>query len=459
MAGPVIQRICLILLAVVAAGAVTACNEPYNAIQRDLEAMYAAGDYSAAAAMLDDPKNQQAFGQKSQLLYWLDRGSIALARANLDLGIENLDQAEHFMENRREPTTGDEISKWLINDAAATYYGEPYEEIYVNVLKLAARLERGQIEGGATVEARRMAGKADVLRDRYLRSYEGVNQKGASELHGYSAPSLGGGYQSTGGEFIESPLGLFLSAVTFMKSGSPDLQSVVARRLNTAIKAQGGLIGPVRPESFEGLGEQRPDDVNTLFVAFSGRGPTKVAKSFGPIPIYTYTVYFELPELQGGSAEADGARVIFEDGAAPSLNLALAEDMRSVAKANHERQLPLIYARAFLRSTLKATAVAVGTEAGRRSTSNQESAQAAVEIAGIVGGLLFVTQTEKADLRCWTFLPGQAHVGLAKLPPGEHRVHIEYLRGGGVLYATPAQTIVVGDRRNDLTTVVGHFWR
>jgi len=421
--------------------------------------MYADGDYAAAAALLDDPKNQQAFGHKSQLLYWLDRGSIALARANLELGIDNLEQAEQFMENRREPTAGDEVSKWLINDAAATYYGEPYEEIYVNVLKLAARLERGQIEGGATVEARRMAGKADVLRDRYLRTYAAVNQKGASEVRGYSSPSLGAQYQTTGGEFIESPLGLFLSAVTFMKSGSPDLQDVVARRLDTAIKSQRGLIGPVRAESFEGLGQTRPDDVNTMFVAFSGRGPTKVARTFGPMPIYTYTVYFELPELQGGSAEAEGARVVFEDGAAPPLNLALAEDMRSVATANHERQLPLIYARSFLRSTLKATAVAVGTEAARRGTSNKESAQAAVEIAGILGGMLFVTQTEKADLRCWTFLPGQAPVGLAKLPPGEHTVHIEYLRGGVVLYSTPPQTIVVGDRRNDLATVVGYFWK
>jgi hypothetical protein len=470
MVGTVFQRIGSIGPSMLAAVALAVpillggCNESYNAVQRDLSAMHAAGRYDAAAALLDDPKNQQAFGQKSRLVYLLDRGSIALAQKQLDPALDDLDRAESFMELHRDPTAGDEVSKWLVNDTAATYYGEPYEEIYVNVLKLAARLERGEIDGGATVEARRMAGKADVLRDRYLKSLAAVNEKGGKEVQGWSGmpqPPRGPAapVQTTDGQFIESPLGLYLSAIAFMKSGDPELQSVVSRRLNTAISAQRGLIGPVRPEDFGRLGELVPDDANALFVALSGRGPTKVPKSFGPIPIYTYTIYFELPELEGGSAEADEAVVVFEDEPSrPPLQLSFVEDMRSVAKANHEQQLPLIYARAYLRSSLKAAAVAVGTEAARRGTKNNDS-QTAIEIAGIIGGLLFVTQTEKADLRCWTFLPGQAHVGLAKLAPGEHRVHIDYLRGGQRLYSTPSQTMRVGGGRNDLSTVVGHFWR
>ena len=66
-----------------------------------------------------------------------------------------------------------------------------------------------------------------------------------------------------------------------------------------------------------------------------------------------------------------------------------------------------------------------------------------MEIIGVIGGLLLVSQTEKADLRCWTFLPGQAHAGIAKVPPGEHRVRIEYLRGGRVLYSTPPRSVNV----------------
>lgn len=435
------------------------CNEAYNAAQRDLVAMHATGRYDAAAAMLDDPANRARFAEKSQLLVWLDRGAIGLAQGRPEVAIGELEKAESFMEVRRESGAGDDITRWLVNDASTTYIGEPYEEIYVNVLKLAARLERGELDtsggGGATVEARRMAGKADVLRDRYLRSLEAVNKKGTAEVRGWADATA----STSDGQFIESPLGLMLSAVAFMKAGESELQGVAARRLMTAIDAQRGLIGPVRAEDFQGLGERRSDDVNVCFVAFSGRGPTKVARTFGPIPVYTYTIYYEIPELEGGSAEADSARVVFEDPELTPIELPLVEDMRQVAKANHQRQLPVIQARAILRSSLKAAAVAIGTEAARYGTRKKESAQAAVEIIGVIGGLLYVSQTEKADLRCWTFLPGQAHAGIAKVPPGEHRVRIEYLSGGRVLYSTPPRSVTVPAASAGMATVVEHYWR
>jgi hypothetical protein len=107
--------------------------------------------------------------------------------------------------------------------------------------------------------------------------------------------------------------------------------------------------------------------------------------------------------------------------------------------------------------------VAIATEAARRGSRGHHDTQTAIEIAGILGGLLFVSQTEKADLRCWAFLPGQAHVGLLNLPQGEHTVRIEYLSaGGGVLYSAPPRTVRAGGaagNANDLTTVVEQYWR
>ena len=137
MAGPVFQRIRWLLAAATLA-ALSACNEAYNAAQRDLADMHAAGRYDTAAAYLDDAANRDRFGEKSQLLLWLDRGSVALAQSLPEVAIDQLEKAEEFMESRRDPNAGDEISQWLVNDTARTYYGEPYEEIYVNVLKLAA---------------------------------------------------------------------------------------------------------------------------------------------------------------------------------------------------------------------------------------------------------------------------------------------------------------------------------
>ncbi|MCC6320366.1 MAG: hypothetical protein IT438_02895 [Phycisphaerales bacterium] len=445
------------LLAAAALSA-SGCTDPFLTHRKTLETLHAEGRFDEAAALMDSPDGRALYGDKNRLLLWLDRGSVALAQHDPARTITELEKAEDFMEVRREPTAGDEIAKWLLNDTAAPYYGEPYEEQYVNVLKLLAQLEQGNLDGGATVEARRMAGKADVLRDRYLRSVNEADKKGEDLIAGFSPPSLGQRYANPDGEFVESTLGVFLTAVTFMMTGDPGGQSVAARRLMTDIDAQRGLIGPVRAGDFASLSDLRPGRVNTLIVALSGRGPTKEPVRFGPIPIYTYTVYFELPELRGGSAEAARARVLIDDGATATQELAFIEDMRSVATENHRRQLPLIYTRAFIRSSLKAAAVAVGTEAARKGAGSHD-ARTAIELAGIIGGLLFVSQTERADLRCWTFLPGQAHVGLLDLPPGEHTVKVEYLSdSGGLLYTSPATAITVSpDRR--LSTVVEHFWR
>lgn len=452
---PVLQVIVVALLVLFAGG----CADPFREHRQNLEALHAQGRFDQAAAIMDSPLGRDLYGEKNQLLYWLDRGTIALAMDQPGIAIDNLERAEDFMEVRREPSAADEIGKWLINDTAAPYYGEPYEEQYVNVFKLLAQLEQGNVEGGATVEARRMAGKADVLRDRFLRATHAV--EAAAQREGAATPPpLGPAFANPEGEFVESPLGDFLTAVAFLKSGDSDLQSVAARRLLTAIKTQRGLIGPVRPEPFEQLESLRPSEVNTLIVALSGRGPTKTAVQFGPIPIYTYTVYFELPELRGGSAEVDRVRLVVDGGAVPTQELSLVEDLGSVAMENHRRQLPLIYARAFLRSSIKAASVAIGTEVARKGARNHRNTQTAIEIAGILGGLLFVSQTEKADLRCWAFLPARAHVGLLNLPPGEHTIEVQYLSSNGAkLYSSPPRRVTPGASPRDLSTIVEQYWR
>jgi hypothetical protein len=259
------------------------------------------------------------------------------------------------------------------------------------------------------------------------------------------------------GEFIESPLGTYLTAVTFLKTGEPAMHEVASRRLQTAIEAQHALIGPVDPARFSGLEAMRQDEANVLIVAISGRGPRKVARRIGPIPVFEWPVYFELPELVGGVAEAAGARLALDDGT--TVDLALVEDMRSVAMANHQRQLPLIYARTFLRSSAKA-ATAFALTKTWENNSKRGSERDIAAVVGTLAGLAFVGFTEKADLRCWELLPGQAHVGLVKLPAGEHTARVEYLStAGGVIYSGPWKTIAAGDRPADLTTLVEHYWR
>ncbi len=475
---------CLILLP-----GCSAFND-HRAALRDL---YAHGRFDQAAAVLDSEEAQKLYGRNEQLLYFLDRGAIALATGDNQAAIANLERAEALMESRFELSASEQAAQWLINDTARPYLGEPYESMYVNVLKLLAHLREGRVSGGATVEARRLASKADMLRARYLQYEEALYEEGGAGLQraAETSSSASGGLISTNraGEFIESPLGTFLTAVTFMHAGEASHQEVAARRLLDSLRLQRGLVGPVNPADFQGLGERAPQPGDVLIVALSGRGPTKRAERIGPIPVFDWPVYFELPVLYGGGSEVAASRLILQPitpgqpapdavsraaeavhagpGYAPQvIPLALIEDMAAVATENHRRQLPLIYTRALLRSSLKAGASFAATQAVRRNTRDgrRSSGDDLAVLGSVIAGLAFVALTERADLRSWVFLPGQAHVGLINLRPGAYRVRVEYLSaGGGVLYATDWSTITIPPPGSaggaDLTTIVEYFWR
>lgn len=474
------QALLLVLLVLL-----TGCTSQMDANLSTLDRLHSAGQYAQAAQYLDSPEIKDSYGDRSRLLYWLDRGSIALALDDPGQAVTLLEKAEDFMESQREPSTGETIGQWVINDTVTAYYGEPYEEIYVNVLKLLAYLELGQIDNGATVEARRAAGKADVLRDRYVRGTAAALQLQRADDRSRSfakSAAVAGAPRSTdtnaAGAFLDSTLATYLTAVTFLKDGDSEIQRVAARRLQSGLDLQRNLQAGVNPADFDGLANLRPSDANVLIVGLSGRGPRKIANRVGPIPLYEWPLYFELPELSGGSAQVARVRVLATRldapapldvstprpralvGSGPGLHeLAKIEDMSAVATENHRRQLPLIYTRTLIRSQLKAAASFAATQAVKNSQSRNSNSRDLAQVGMILAGLAFVGLTEKADLRCWTFMPGRADVALLNLEPGRWSIQVEFSGAGGGVHRSSPREITVAPGSSSLTTVVEHFWR
>jgi len=444
------KQIALITLLAIQSLGVVGCA--FRAHRDELEELHAMGEYAQAAAILDDPDIQNLYGDKNRVLWELDRGAVALAMDDQERAIMELEAAEIEIDRRFEMSAGDAIAQWALNDTAAAYMPGAYEDIYVNVLKLLAQLEAGRIDGYATVEARRAATKANRLRDRYLSFREELGEDTRIADAEGSIPSLARVNEE--GEFIESTLGTYLTAVTFMESGDRELQGVAGRRLVDSIELQNGLIGWVDPEPFEDLGDRRPEDSDVLIVALSGRGPIREAERIGPLLIYTVPVYMELPVLVPQPSEVESVYVEIEG--AGEERLALVENMADVAAENHRRQLPMIYTRTFVRASAKAAASAVTTGALRGAANSSDKGW--VTLAAALGGLIFVTISEEADLRSWVFLPGQAHAAILNLEPGSHRVRVVYRDyRGGIVYTSPWRTVRASD--NGLDTVVEHYWR
>ena len=433
--------------------------------REELALMAARGETARALATLDDPKVQSLYSEADRLVYDLDRGSLLFYAQRDAEAISQLDRAEATIDRQREPTAADTATKWLLNDAAATYVGEPYEDIYTNVFKLMAYLRQEQLDGRATVEARRILGKTTWLRDRFVASQSETQREAEQRTSGKSieAPEAIAS-PTTAGQFIDSPLGTYLTAVTMMKVGEDQVQAVAARRLTDAIQRQQGIIGPVQAEKFAALETLRPADANVLLIGLSGRGPIKFAQRFGPIPLGDIPIYFELPQLRDYQSEADGIRMtltpVGPTTAAPQeITLSFIEDLGRVATENHRRQMPLIYARTFIRAAVKSAASFAVTESirkgqgGPRRRSNDEA------LLSTVVGLAAIAATERADVRCWTFLPGEAYVGLASVPPGTYAVRAEYLRGSQVLYRDDEAQITIRPGDTALSTYISRWWR
>jgi hypothetical protein len=445
------------------------CSSGVMNAQRDLEAMHARGDYAAAAKLLDDPRTIKDYeadrpNGKDMVLWELERGAVALAEDQPARSVELFNHAEERTRYNYEKDGGQILSTWVWNDTAPEYVAAAYEDQYVNVMKILAYLEMGQIEGKATAEARRFADKARYLRSvfgRFFKVYSDETERKYARDAGSARlddPRLKRYAEASGDpEFIESPLGAYLSAVAFMKTpGEAEAQRGAGERLLDVVGQQGGLIGDVDARAFEDLPTKSPAASNTLVVAFSGRGPVKEKDEFGPIFLWYTSIHIVLPRLRVQPSEVTGAYLETSGGERHDLHLV--EDMSRVAAENFERQMPEIYERTMLRVFAKAAAVGVATVATDEATrhNHNDAERAAAQLGVRALGFLYLWLSEDADTRGWTMLPGKAWVGDFKLAPGEQNVRVVYTTAGGGTIAQAWRDVVAPDGADGLATVVEH---
>jgi hypothetical protein len=383
------------------------------------------------------------------LLWHMERGSVAMAAGDPGLAVKRFDTAEAASAYNYDPTRGDVFTMWTLNDAEATFVAQPYEDMYINVFKTLAYLEQGKVDGFATAEALRQLRKAEHLRDVYGKY---MQMAGAQDRAGVlkTANAKAGMGVKDAGQFVESPLGAYLSCVTFLAVDERNNQELAARRLVDAVRQQQAIVGPVKAEDFEPLTNLKREDVNVLVVALTGRGPIKVESRLRA-PLLDLFVDIPYPRLQMQPTSITGAFLEVEGTADAPGRLSLIEDMASVSAENYRRAEPAIYSRTLVRVASKLGLVAGASVAAHQGDKKGNYSLAAV---AAVLGVVAVQASEKADLRSWVFLPGQARVMLAKLPPGQHRVRLVYELGGGTLVREEWKTIQVRD--SGLTTVVGY---
>ncbi len=410
----------LILMALVCAA--SGCESAFDRHRVSLIRAHDRGDYAAAARELDHANEEMLYGSKNEVLWLLERGAAAAATGDSDLAVSALNRAEAQTELFYSQSATDIAGQWLIGERATRYITRAYENQYINVIKMLAHFQAGTIDNGPTVEARRMASKADQMRDKFADVLDEVRSRGVDDAYTLGNP----------GAFIESPLGVYLSAIAFRENGESNMASTALKRLRSAAAAQAGLgiSGDTSyVDELEGRGASEQD---ALFVAVGGVGPRLARQSVGPIFIYMTPIYFELPQIVPGGSRASRAIVEIEDpdGSTRTVELSLIEDLSAVAEANFQQELPVVHARTYVRALTKSGLFTAGGIAIRNSDDSPE-AQAAGLLVSLIGGLVYLSATEKADVRCWSMLPGVAWAGVLDLPEGKHKARLVFLSPGG----------------------------
>ena len=398
------------------------CESAFDRHRADLVYAHDRGDFVLASQLLDEANGKGLYSRRSRVLWLLERGAVAAAEGDTDKAVAMLNEAERQTELFNEQSISDIAGQWLLSERASTYITRAYEEQYINVIKMLAHFEAGTIENGPTVEARRMALKANQMRDRFEDLLDELHDRGGEAQVSFARS----------GQFIESPLGVYLSAVAFIEADEADMAVTAIRRLASAAKAQAGL-GITQDISYvDSLLSYDSRKQDALFVGVGGVGPTLARQKVGPFFVYLTPIYFELPQIVRGGSGAHRAMAEIEhaDGTTGTVELAFIEDFSAVAEANFASELPLVHARTYLRAMTKSGIFTAGGIVLQNSDADP-AVKAAGLLVSIIGGLLYLSVTEKADIRCWTMLPGAAWAAVTDLPEGTHRARVVFLGAGG----------------------------
>jgi hypothetical protein len=257
--------------------------------------------------------------------------------------------------------------------------------------------------------------------------------------------------------FHNSALASYLSLLLYRAEGRWDEAAIDLRRLRGAFETQ-PFIYPAAPPDLSPM-LQPSTGARLNFIAFTGRGPVKRAQTLRITSGENLLFITAETEDESGRLRLVGMESFFFDGIQPGYNfkcqiprmqlrpsslarivvasdgavlteLELLESLDRAAYASFAVRENLILAKTVIRAALKAITVAQS----RRALEKSEDPT--LRLFSLLGGLtaeVLVDASEQADLRLARYFPGQAYVGEAEVPPGEHELTINYYDHSGRL--------------------------
>jgi len=362
---------------------------------------------------------------KDRVLYYLNSGAASFYFNDYTKSIKQLELAEQAIEELYTESISKGATSFLLNDNALDYSGEPYEDLYINVLKAISFLNTGSFDG-AYVEVRRATTK---LKELSLRTEQLIQAHNNSEDGSLYSLSNSGIYSSA--------LTHYLSHLIYRAEGEYDNSRISLEKARETFALYPSVYPFQMPQALDSTTSTQNSHLN--IIAFTGLGPIKRGvgariTSFDdfvlisdPTSYYVdafyfpgisagYNFKFEFPELIPTPSEISSIEVY-----ADSIflgRLELLEDMNKVAMQSFEVKKRMIFFKTLIRAITKGI--------GAKKIGNELEEKTAPGVGCLLAGLTNVLAdiSEQADLRAWSTMPGYALVGEYSILPGKYTIEL-----------------------------------
>lgn len=403
--------------------------------------------YGEAITRLEKAK-EKYYAEKDKVLYYLDVGMLCHYNGDYAKSNELLTQAEYAIEELFTKSVSKAALSLLLNDNALDYFGEDYENIYINVFKALNYIYLNRRDD-AIVEIKRVDIKLGMLEDKYKKLSSEYNRSKDSKVAMHPGTT----------NFYNSALARYLSMLIYLSEGELDNARIDRGKVIEAFQNEPNIYNFAMPDLDAYFSRSRKARVN--FICFTGNGADKIAKTLyihsergllvivpteedrgfkEEIKDFTAIAYpgipdnvhfkFQLPYLKTRGSKVKNIRIRLSSAAPVEADCKLIENMQNVAVETFKVKKPIIYFKTILRTVAKGLLAMEGKSRINKKVDNPLGAF----LLGIATDVA-VDATESADLRISHFFPSYSFVDEIEVEPGTYEVDIEYYgQNGALLY-------------------------
>jgi uncharacterized protein len=416
-----------------------------------------ANDPKGADAIVQ--RTEKEYGEKSRVLYGMDRGMLLQLAGDYQQSNAVLEQAEEELDRLYTRKIRTEALAFMTTDTALAYEGDPYEQVLVNVLKALNYTALGQWQD-ALVEARRIDHRLNVLSDR-------IQEKGAYREDGFARYLSGILYESTGdvnNAFIayRKAYETFDTTRAWSHTAVPSqlredlLRTAEALHFTQELAEYQRLFPETKWETSQSLRQL----AQVVVISYNGRAPRK-EDQFLDLPISLdalqlvllnrglsqanrqsnrgvdtvlyglngHVVRVALPRLapQKTQVPVDRVSLIPDNGTRVTVNTELVHNVTALAEKALSERMTGITVKALARAATK-FALAEGAMRGAQQAAGKDAGPWVGLLVGLLAKGLAVA-SEEADKRSWQTLPDEIHLARVWVPAGSYQVQSQ---SGGV---------------------------